>query len=188
MARELRRPTGDHRGLINEAKLAAGLPTNTTPAPTQAPAADPSEKHDPRPAPPPKSDPVAGTAHRSAKGPVASARSGPEPVTVPVTLYAPATGVYPYYDRAAAQMGSDALSLVLAKALDVLEADLQSGEAVTAETYPAGAQRLATKRRMPPAAFAAARRCFDPMELRRLGTLGRQIGETALVRFLRDAK
>lgn len=115
----------------------------------------------------------------------ASETGDPAGTVVRFHVPAPAPGVFPFFDKASAEMGeSRALQRILARALGKLAEEVDAGHAIRPATYPASETRFHTSRNLSPELHAAAKAAFDPLDLETAAELGRRLGMTAIARYL----
>lgn len=126
--------------------------------------------------------PTAGVRTGISRGP---ATSDPAGTVVRFHVPAPAPGVFPFFDKASAEMGElRALQRILARALGKLAEEVDAGHPIAPATYPASETRFHTSRNLSPALHAAAKAAFDPLDLETAAELGRRLGMTAIARYL----
>ncbi len=109
-------------------------------------------------------------------------------VTLKINFTAPASGVFPFYDRVIESMPPRrAVPLLLAKAFDDLEAAAARGETVRLEEYKMERKgdRISTSRTMDVATLEKLRASIDPHDLMRPSSLGAALATSALSRYLR---
>ena len=109
-------------------------------------------------------------------------------VTLKINFTAPASGVFPFYDRVIESMPPrKAVPLLLAKAFDDLEAAAARGETVRLEEYKMErkGERISTSRTMDVATLERLRASIDPHDLMRPSSLGAALATSALSRYLR---
>lgn len=169
---------------------APGLAADETEASTREVGADPAATA--------ASDADTRPERRAARGaakarPVRSAAPPSPPtqaqrVTLKINFTAPATGVFPFYDRVIETMPPrKAVPLLLAKAFDELEAAAIRGDVVRLEEYKMerNGERISTSRTMDVATLEKLRASVDPHNLMRLSSLGAALATTALSLYLR---
>lgn len=151
------------------------------------------------PAQPEASTPVAAAPERRKPRAAPSARAirssatGVPPsetgrVTLKINFTAPASGVFPFYDRVIESMPPrKAVPLLLAKAFDDLEAAAARGETVRLEEYKMErkGERISTSRTMDATTLEKLRASVDPHDLMRPSSLGAALATSALSRYLR---
>jgi hypothetical protein len=109
-------------------------------------------------------------------------------VTLKINFTAPASGVFPFYDRVIESMPPrKAVPLLLAKAFDDLEAAAARGESVRLEEYKMErkGERISTSRTMDVTTLEKLRASVDPHDLMRPSSLGAALATSALSRYLR---
>lgn len=109
-------------------------------------------------------------------------------VTLKINFTAPASGVFPFYDRVIESMPPrKAVPLLLAKAFDDLEAAAARGETVRLEEYKMErkGERISTSRTMDATTLEKLRASVDPHDLMRPSSLGAALATSALSRYLR---
>ena len=109
-------------------------------------------------------------------------------MTLKINFTAPASGVFPFYDRVIESMPPrKAVPLLLAKAFDDLEAAAARGETVRLEEYKMERKgdRISTSRTMDVATLEKLRASIDPHDLMRPSSLGAALATSALSRYLR---
>lgn len=115
--------------------------------------------------------------------------AAPEADRIAIKLSAPAAGAFPYYDEAAATVGHRmAMLSIVAKAFDMLEADLAAGERITAARYKGDGKlhRASTTRTVPRSLLTQARGCIDPMGILTPAAFVRILSATAFTRYLKQ--
>jgi hypothetical protein len=109
-------------------------------------------------------------------------------VTLKLNFTAPATGVFPFYDRVIETMPPrKAVPLLLAKAFEELEAAATRGEEIRLEEYKMerNGERISTSRTMDATTLEKLRAHIDPHNLMRLSSLGAALATSALTLYLR---
>lgn len=110
-------------------------------------------------------------------------------VTLKINFTAPASGVFPFYDRVIESMPPrKAVPLLLAKAFEDLEAAAVRGETVRLEDYKMErkGERISTSRTMDVSTLEKLRASIDPHDLMRPSSLGAALATSALSRYLRQ--
>ena len=125
---------------------------------------------------------------RAARDITPAGQAGGARVTLKLNFTAPAVGAYPHYDRVIETMSPRvAVPLLLAKALDELEAAVLRGEAVRLIDYHSerNGERISTSRTMDATTLERLRGDVDPHHLMKPSSLGAALATTALALYLR---
>lgn len=177
--------------------IGRGAAPPAKPEPTHSPAVEPdampeSSEGTPvrEPSTPREEDPVSAAPNSRPRTLETSPRRenpNSEADRIVIKLPAPVPGVYPYYDRAAATVGHRmAMLSLIARAFDMLEADLKAGKRITVAQYRGAGKlhRASTSRMVPRSLLTQARECIDPMGILAPAAFTRLLTATALARYL----